>query len=223
MFVPSPYRPPDASWMPDLIRGNPLALLTSADPAGGCPYATHLPVIPDPAMRDDWAAQAPADLAGITLLGHLNRANPHWKTLRDGTTALLVFTGPHGYVSPTAYNVTPAAPTWNFTAVHVHGSLVPLPAGDETLEVVKATVRALEKDFGAGWDMTESIGYFRKILPGVGAFRFTVTHAEGMFKLSQEQNPEVRERVRSWFAEKPCGRYRETAEMMGRLPRSAPD
>jgi transcriptional regulator len=100
----------------------------------------------------------------------------------------------------------------------VHGSLAPLPAGEETLEVVKATVRAFEKGFGADWDMAGSIDYFRKIVPAVGAFRFTVTRAEGMFKLSQEQQPEIRERVRSAFAERPYGRHREIAEMMGRLP-----
>lgn len=222
MFVPSQYRQPDASWMPDLIRGNPLALLTSGGPAGDSPYATHLPVIPDPRMPDGWATQAPADLSGITLLGHLNRANPHWKALAGPTAALLLFTGPHGYVSPTVYAVTPAAPTWNFTAVHVHGTLTPLPAGEETLAVVKATVRAFEKDFGADWDMDSSLGYFRKILPGVGAFRFTVKRAEGMFKLSQEQKPEIRERVRCAFAEMSAGRHRETAEVMGRLPRQHP-
>jgi transcriptional regulator len=208
--------------MTDIIFGNPLALLTSAGPPGDSPYATHLPVIPDPAMPAGWADEAPADLGGITLLGHLNRANPHWRTLTEEVAALLVFTGPHGYVSPTVYEVTPAAPTWNFTAVHVHGALTPLPAGEDTLEVVKATVRAFEKDFGNDWDMAGSIDYFRKILPAVGAFRFTVRRAEGMFKLSQEQKPEIRERVRCAFLDDPGAHRRETAALMSRLPHRGP-
>ncbi|HEY0697272.1 MAG TPA: FMN-binding negative transcriptional regulator [Micromonospora sp.] len=214
MFVPTLYRQPDTSWMVDLVRRNPLALLVTGGTASTGPNATHLPAIPDPAMTGEW----PENLVGATLLGHLNRANPHWGTLRTGAVALLTFTGPHAYVSPTVYQTAPAAPTWNFTAVHVRGVLELLPAGEETLQVVQATVRAFEAQFGAEWDMTDSLGYFRKILPAVGAFRLTITGADGMFKLSQEQEPEIRERVRRSFSERDCGRHRATAELMGRLP-----
>jgi len=215
MHVPGPYRPPDSSWMLELLRGNPLALLTTNGAADdeGVPYATHLPVIPGPAFP----AAPPADLAGVPLLGHLNRANPHWAALPATTAALLVFTGPHAYVSPTVYRTTPAAPTWNFTAVHLYGTLQKIEEADETLDVVRATVRALETEFGNGWDMTESVGYFRRILPAVGAFRFTVRRAEGMFKLSQEQAPEVRDRVRCAFAERESSYQRETSRLMSRL------
>ncbi|MFJ9679409.1 FMN-binding negative transcriptional regulator [Streptomyces sp. NPDC101194] len=212
MFVPSPYRPPDSTWMADLIRANPLAMLVTNGATDG-PFATHLPVIP---ATD--AAEWPTDLTGTVLLGHMNRANPHWKALTAETPALLTFTGPHAYVSPTVYEYSPAAPTWNFTSVHLRGRLRTLAAGEETLEVVRATVSAFEADHGTGWDMSESIGYFRKLLPAVGAFRFTVTKAEGMFKLSQEQKPDVRERVRASFEQTPCTRHRETATLMRRLP-----
>jgi transcriptional regulator len=173
-------------------------------------------VIPDP----DAPGDGPSELVGATLLGHMNRANPHWAALRPGATVLLTFTGPHAYVSPTVYEKTPAAPTWDFTSVHAHGTLEKIEEdepGEQTLHVVKSTVRAFEKEFGADWDMTESISYFRQIMPAVGAFRFTVTNADGMFKLSQEQQPEVRDRVHRAFSESPCTRHRDTAAMMGRL------
>lgn len=220
MFVPSFYREPESSWMAELIRGNPLALaITSAGPDSG-PFATHLPVIFDPEAGFD--PQAPSDpdgaLVGATLLGHMNRANPHWAALESGGTVLLTFTGPHSYVSPTVYEVTPAAPTWNFTAVHVRGVVAKLETMEQTLGVVQATVRAFEDRFGTGWDMTGSLEYFRKIAPAVGAFRFTVTGAEGMFKLSQEQPGEVRARVRDSFEHSACTYRRETAALMNRLP-----
>ncbi|MCQ4196069.1 FMN-binding negative transcriptional regulator [Streptomyces parvulus] len=200
--------------MVDLIRGNPLALAVANGQPDEGPFATHLPVIFDPDHpldRDD-------DLTGATLLGHMNRANPHWGSLETGGVLLLTFTGPHSYVSPTVYEVTPAAPTWNFTAVHVRGVVEKLDSTDETLAVVQSTVRAFEGEFGNGWDMTDSLGYFRKIAPGVGAFRFTVTGAEGMFKLSQEQPGEVRERVRESFGQSGCVHKRGTAGLMSRLP-----
>ncbi|MFF3862563.1 FMN-binding negative transcriptional regulator [Streptomyces sp. NPDC002209] len=213
MFVPSSYREPDSSWMVDLIRGNPLALaVANGSPEDG-PFATHLPVIFDPETSGDWSGELP----GATLLGHMNRANPHWSALETGGVLLLTFTGPHTYVSPTVYEKTPAAPTWNFTAVHVRGVVEKIESMDETLNVVESTVRAFEGAFGNGWDMTESLDYFRKIAPAVGAFRFTVTGAEGMFKLSQEQPDEVRERVRESFGQSACTYKRETAGLMSRL------
>lgn len=217
MFVPSPYRQPSAAWMVDLLRGNPLALMTSNGPQDVGPYATHLPVIQDPTMTEEWSS----DLSGARLLGHMNRANPHWKALRDGARVLLTFTGPHAYVSPTVYQTVPAAPTWNFTSVHVHGVLHKIEheqAGEETLEVVRSTVRAFETDFGNAWDMSDSQDYFRKILPAVGGFRIDVSGAEGMFKLSQEQDPHVRERVRESFADTDSSRHQEAARLMARLP-----
>ncbi|MFJ5779576.1 FMN-binding negative transcriptional regulator [Streptomyces sp. NPDC093094] len=210
MFVPKFYREPDDGWMTDLIRGNPLALaVTNGSPEEG-PFATHLPVIFEPGMS--------GGLPGTTLLGHMNRENPHWAALETGSVLLLTFTGPHSYVSPTVYEKTPAAPTWNFTSVHVRGVVEKIDSMDETLDVVQSTVRAFEGAFGDGWDMTESLDYFRRIAPGVGAFRFTVTGAEGMFKLSQEQPDDVRDRVQKRFGESECAYQREVAGLIGRLP-----
>ncbi|NEB79973.1 FMN-binding negative transcriptional regulator [Streptomyces sp. SID14478] len=214
MFVPSFYREPDNSWMVDLIRSNPLALAVANGSAEDGPFATHLPVIFDPAT----AGEGTGELPGTTLLGHMNRANPHWAALRTGSVLLLTFTGPHSYVSPTVYEKTPAAPTWNFTAVHVRGVVEKIDSMEETLGVVQSTVRAFEGAFGNGWDMTGSLDYFRKIAPAVGAFRFQVTGAEGMFKLSQEQPGEVRERVQESFGQSACTYKRETAGLMSRLP-----
>ncbi|WP_370666621.1 FMN-binding negative transcriptional regulator [Streptomyces sp. IBSBF 2507] len=214
MFVPEQYREPDSSWLIELITRSPLALLTSNGASEQGPWATHLPVILDPHQT----GERTDDLSGTLLLGHMNVQNPHWAALRDGDPVLLVFIGPHAYVSPTVYQTTQAAPTWNFTSVHVHGVLEKIPPEEETLEVVKATVREFEGKFGAEWDMAESVEYFERILPGVGAFRVTVSEAEGMFKLSQEQKGEVRDRVQQSFADRPCSRHQAAADLMSRLP-----
>ncbi|CAM5372950.1 FMN-binding negative transcriptional regulator [Streptomyces narbonensis] len=216
MFVPAAYRQPDLSWTVDMIRSNPLALLVTADPLGPGVHATHVPVILDPTAGDPTADGA----AEIVLLGHMNRANPHWEAA-DAGEALVVFTGPHSYVSPTTYQTTPAAPTWNFTSVHVRGPVQRLGRSEPTLAVVQATVRAYEAEFGTGWDMAESVDYFRKILPGVGAFRIHARRTEAMFKLSQDQPSEIRERVRESFGSDPSGRRGEVADLMCRWRREA--
>jgi transcriptional regulator len=217
MFVPRMYREPDAQWIFELMRRNPLALLMTNGTDADGPFGTHLPIIPDPRL----AAGGLTDLTGTTLFGHMNRGNPQWKALRPGTPAVLSFAGPHGYVSPTLYRATPdvaepAAPTWNYTAAQVRGVIERVETVEESLAVVSSTAGTLEADFGNGWDMAGSMDHFRRILPAVGAFRFTITRAEAIFKLSQEQNVETRERVCRHFQEA-AGRQPEVAHYMSRL------
>ncbi|MFD9960615.1 FMN-binding negative transcriptional regulator [Amycolatopsis sp. NPDC058986] len=213
MYVPMQYRPPAGSWMVEIIRRNPFALLVTSGESATGPYVTHLPLIPKELPLN----AGPDLLAGGVLLGHLNRANPHWEALAGGTQSVLVFIGPNAYVSPTVYQNDPAAPTWDYTAVHVHGVLRRIESREETMDVVQSTVRIFEAQFGAGWDMSGSIGYFDKLLPGVGAFQFTISRAEGMFKLSQEQPADVRAAVQTHFSTHEATGCRAVAELMERL------
>ncbi|MET8764386.1 FMN-binding negative transcriptional regulator [Lentzea sp. NPDC004782] len=214
MFVPAQYREPHGRWITDLVRDHPLAQLVSNGPAGSSPFITHAPMILDPGHADP----DPDDLHGAVLWGHLNRANPHWAALGDAGEVTAVFTGPGSYVSPTVYDRTPAAPTWNFTAVHVRGTLRRVLDAEQTLATVTATVRAFEANHGTGWSMESSLDYFDELLPGVGAFRLAVTGVDAMFKLSQEQPPEVRVRVRDHFAGGAQAHHCRIAEMMDGLP-----
>lgn len=215
MFVPEIYRPPDPAWLTELVRAYPLAILVTTGPDG--PLATHLPIV---LAADVDGTEPPETLEGTTLYGHLNRANPHWAALDGGANALVIFQGPDGYVSPAVYRTTPAAPTWDFTAVHVHGTLRPVARPAHTMRIVRATARVFEARFGDGWDQTSSLGYFGTLLPGVGAFALTVTAAEGMFKLSQEQEPDVRGRVAESFANSDHGLHRRLAALIERAARA---
>src|SRR5579863_5964528 len=58
----------------------------------------------------------------LHLLGHLARPNPQGADLASGGEALVVFTGPHAYVSPSWYQAGPAVPTWNYASVHAYGT-----------------------------------------------------------------------------------------------------
>ncbi|WP_406631702.1 FMN-binding negative transcriptional regulator [Amycolatopsis sp. WGS_07] len=187
MFVPSHYRIEDEVWHRRIIDGHPLATFTTN--GEHAPLATRLPALVAPGEPES------GPLPGTELVGHLNRANPHWKALEDGMHARLMFDGPGGFVTPAVYPGDPAAPTWNFAAVHVCGRIRLVDGLEETLDVVRWTAARLEGRFGAGWDQTASVAYFRRIVPAVGAFRMTIDSVEALFKLSQEQPPSVRESV----------------------------
>jgi transcriptional regulator len=185
MHIFSPYVAAGPEQVARLVRENPFALVVSA--VDGVPVATHVPVI----LEGD-------TVAGGTLLGHLARANPHWRSWESSPDVLVVFSGPHGYVSPTVYGTDPAVPTWDYAAVHVTGRVEII---DDALDVVERTVEALESPRTPSWEPTPaSRDRFAALAPAVVAFRVHVRTEQSMFKLSQDIDADRYARVRDSFA-----------------------
>ncbi|MFE2752881.1 FMN-binding negative transcriptional regulator [Actinosynnema sp. NPDC059335] len=206
MYVPPLYRATHDEWPRAIVRDYPLATLVTNGPR--TPLATHLPVVRPPDAPQD------GDLVGATLWGHLNRANGHWRALADRPAAVLIFTGPNSYITPTTYRTSPAAPTWDFVSVHLHGRVEPLDSREESLDVVKRTAEVFEAAFGDGWVAESSHEYFGRIVGGVGAFRFHVESVDSMFKLSQEKPPEVQARIMASLGEAGRGTALELCRIM---------
>src|SRR5512132_687095 len=123
MYVPEAYRPPSGDACLEVLAENPWAKIVTAARCGL--VVTHAPVLIDPEAAD-----------GYSLVGHLARANPHSQSLDYET--LIVFEGPHGYISPSWYERTPAAPTYNYVTVQVRGSVEVLSDPEQALAVVMA-------------------------------------------------------------------------------------
>jgi transcriptional regulator len=179
------YAAPSPAYEVDLVRRNPFALVVSVT-ADGPPVASHVPVVLPRGEHDR--------LDGVTLLGHLARVNPQWRSF--GSEVLVVFSGPHGYVSPTAYGYTPAVPTWDYAAVHVTGTVELIDDREAALGVVEDTVRAVEALRDPPWDPTSSRERFASLVDGIVAFRLHVRTVRSNFKLSQDMPSDVRDRVR---------------------------
>lgn len=209
MHVYPSYRPAGQHEINQLVRDHPFAVLVSAMP-GQAPVATHVPMLL-PEGHD-----ADASLVGATLRGHLGRANPHWQQLTEpGTRVLLVFSTSHAYVSPSTYDPGPTAPTLDYAAVHLTGTIEVRHGEADVLDVVEDTVAAFEARRPQPWDPTESRALFARIAPGVVTFRVTVEHQESMFKLSQDKTPAVRERIREDLLDGPR-RHPDVADLLGR-------
>ena len=85
MYIPSSFRESNIDKLHDLIEQQSFATLVSAEPEL---FATHLPLLLDRASEDQGS-----------LIGHMARANPQWESA-DGRQVLVIFNGPHAYVSP---------------------------------------------------------------------------------------------------------------------------
>ena len=164
--------------------------------------ATHLPLI----VKDEGEH-------GL-IEGHFARANQHWQALA-GHETLVVFPGPHSYVSPTNYVEELSVPTWNYIAVHAYGtlSLIEDDAGKEAL--VEGLIAIHEPRYAEQWRRMPE-GYRKTMLAGIMGFRIPIERIEGKFKLSQNRKEQERVNV---YATQAAGSSdeRELAQWMERL------
>jgi transcriptional regulator len=168
VYTPAHFDASDPAFCHAVIRAYPFAPLVMTG------AASHLPFLLD-------AARGPLG----TLVGHVARASPHADAALAGAPALVLFTGPHAYVSPSWYQTAPAVPTWNYCAVHVHA--VPRPLDDaatrDYLDRLAATFDT------SGWRLsTQPADYQAKMLRGIVAFDLPIDRLEGKAKLSQNRS-----------------------------------
>ncbi len=176
----------DRSLLLEAMREHSFATLfgpVSPGPADQAATATHLPLV----VKDEGEH-------GL-IEGHFAKANPHWRALA-GREALVVFLGPHSYVSPTLYVEELSVPTWNYIAIHASGTLS-LVDDDPAKEALLADlIAAHEPAFFDRWRALPE-GFRRTMLRGIVGFRIPIARIEGKFKLSQNRKPEERLNVRA--------------------------
>jgi transcriptional regulator len=174
MYTPKHFAVEDRAQQLQFMRDYGFATLVSQGERS--PTATHLPLAVE--ERDD---------GSVFLMGHVARANPHWKDLESGTMALVIFHGPHAYVSPTWYEVHPSVPTWNYAAVHAYGKARLLDA-DATRQLLKTLSDQYESGLEKPWRMEDLTNdYVKKMLAAIVGFEIAIDRIEGKFKLSQNR------------------------------------
>lgn len=152
---------------------------------------------------------------------HLVRSNPIVRACSDSIEALMVVTGPDGYVSPDWYGVDDQVPTWNYTAVHLRGPLMRLDQNQlrEVLDRQSAEYEArLPKVPWTTEKMTPTV--LDKMMRQIVPFRMQVTQIESTYKLSQNKPDDVRLRAANAIAQSPLGLEREA---LSRLMESPPE
>lgn len=169
MYIPAAFAEADPSRIHDFLDAHSFATLVTV--IDSVPFASHLPFLLD---RE----------RGV-LLGHLAKANPHWRSLADADS-LVIFAGPHGFVSPTWYTVAPAVPTWNFTAVHVYGRARAVLDEAALSDIVDRLSRKYEPS--PRWLDEMPDDYRRRMMQGIVGVEVPMGRVEGKFKLSQNRS-----------------------------------
>jgi transcriptional regulator len=148
----------------------------------GALIASHIPFVLD---REAGASGR--------LRGHVAVRNPQLAHLKSESEALVMFQGPHSYISPSWY-ASENVPTWNYTAVHVYGRPRMLDRAGLII-LLKDLVHQNERLFERPWDFDPQAAWIEKLLPEIAAFEIPIERLEGKFKLNQNRTLADRRRV----------------------------
>lgn len=197
MYIPPWFHEENVSVLHELMRRYHFATLVTV--SDGCPFASHLPFLVD---------THPAPLG--TLRAHVARPNPQWKHFQADQEVLVIFQGPHAYISPALYDVQPAVPTWNYAVVHAYG--MPRIQDSRALYQTLKDLVSLHEPHPEALDMPEP--YVRRQLDAIVGVEIALTRLEGKFKLSQNrQEGDQRNVIAAGHAEADPG-FQDLASLM---------
>jgi transcriptional regulator len=175
MYIPAPFSETDRISLAAFIAAHPFATLTTA--RGGEVGVSHIPMYLVSLQGRDF------------LVGHLARANDHWKSAAGPGTA--IFHGPHAYVSSRWYETRNSVPTWNYAVVHVRGLLS--LTGPEELRDIISRMLAIHEGAPEPSDMDDAA--LATLMKHIVGIKLEVTSIEGKMKLSQNKSREVQAKV----------------------------
>jgi transcriptional regulator len=179
MYLPKMFEVTDLSTLHEFIETYSFGTLVTV--AGEQPIATRLPLILDRASGRQG-----------TLLGHVARANPQWRSFDGDRQCLTMFDGPHAYVSPSWYATSPAVPTWNYATVHVYGIPRPIHDAERLSALVDRLVGAYEAGMPRPWPGTLPADFKATMLKAIVGFAIEIDRIEGKFKMGQNRPAEDR-------------------------------
>ena len=182
MYLPAHFAESRPQVLRDFIAAQPLGLLVTQNRAGGID-ANSVPFFLD---TDD-------DATPGVLRAHVARANPLWKEARDDVDALVVFQGPHGYVSPAWYPSKAehgkVVPTWNYVMVQARGRL---RAVDDKAWLRAFVTRLTDHHEGsraAPWAVTDApADFIEATLGAIVGIEIPLSSLVGKWKVSQNRS-----------------------------------
>jgi transcriptional regulator len=174
MYIPRRYDEKDKEKIYSFIKENSFGILISIK--DGLPIGTHIPLLLE-------KNEAGKDI----LMGHISKGNEQKYTLADGAKVLVIFAGPHAYISPRWY-AEMNVPTWNYISVHVYGT-VKIVEG----EALKAALTRLVDNYEQSLPrpvILEEIPEktFHENFRGIVGFEIEIEDIQAAYKLSQNRD-----------------------------------
>jgi transcriptional regulator len=179
VYSPSYNRLEDRAELLAFMRANNFPVLVTG--TGGALHASHLPVLVGRTEPQ------------LVLDMHMARNNPQWKEFFDDEV-MVVFFGPHAYVSPRWYEEKERVPTWNYAAVHAYGTPRVLDDPQAKHANQRRLVEAMDPQWLPTFDALRP-DYVKMMLEGIVNFEIAVTRLETRWKLSQNRSRREQELI----------------------------
>jgi transcriptional regulator len=180
MYVPAQFEESDISVLHALIAERPLGAWVTL--SAGELVVNHIPFLIDPTRG-----------AFGTLLGHVARANPIWKSFSNSLESLVVFQGPQAYITPSWYPSKAehgqVVPTWNYAVVHAQGLPRAHEERDWLLDHVTRQTDVREAAEASAWQVSDApAGFVDGLLRGIVGIEIPISKLVGKWKLSQNRS-----------------------------------
>lgn len=173
MYIPEAFQEKRKERLKALIEQFSFGTLVSNHE--GRPCANHLPFMYDAE-------------AGL-LLAHMARANPQWQSLTTGQQTLVIFQGPHAYVSP-AWHRSSGVPTWNYAVVHVYGKARLIEEPNQLAVLVQRLTAVHEAGRAEPQRVDFPEARMKSLLGQIIGIEIDIAEIQGKFKLSQNRSAE---------------------------------
>ena len=176
------FKEKDAERVLTFMKQHPFVMLIGTD-SEQKPVATQVPVL------------ISENQGQLFLRGHIMRQNDHHKAFINNSQALVVFTGPHTYVSASWYENKQQASTWNYMSVHARGEIQFLE-DDALLGLLDELTSHFENDASSPSLYKElSKEYILPLTKAIVAFEIRIKSIEHVFKLSQNKDKMTYENI----------------------------
>ena len=173
MFIPDDYKNETIEEVKHFLNENSFGILITEDE--GKISGTHIPMELDTNEHGD-----------DVLVGHISKANPQSKNIKNNEEILAIFNGPHSYISSSWYQKE-SVPTWNYVAVHVYGDVKTIE-GKELLESLRKLVDKHEKNSKKPISIEKMSRKTLEQVNGIVGFSIKINEIQAAYKLSQNRN-----------------------------------
>ena len=179
MYLPSHFEETRIEILHGLIHAHPLGALVTFDADGL--NANHIPFEIDP---------DPGPLG--TLRAHVARANPVWHEFSGKVEPLVIFQGPHSYITPSRYQskkeTGKVVPTFNYIVVHAYGTMRVVEDADWLRKFVGGLTDRFESARAQPWAIGDAPEDFIAMqLRAIVGIEIAVTRLIGKWKASQNR------------------------------------
>lgn len=174
MYIPKLFKVEDSEKAKAFIQNNGFGILINQ--VDGRPWATHIPLVIETSSNNE-----------LVLSGHISKANNQCKAFQENQEVLVIFQGPHAYISSSWYDHE-NVPTWNYAVIHVYGKVKIVDSATLYQQLSKLVDKYEAGNANPVSVSAMSADMVENQMRGIVGFEILITEIQAAEKLSQNRD-----------------------------------